>query len=245
MIAIQKNSNLFIFKKVNPVLLFCALSSIYFFLTSCAYNVRRYNYHKNNFNSQGYYCNDTLFFTEIYIKDKTHPFSNYTNLALIFPNKDTLSLENISLEWLSHNLIEKKFPTQKGPQTYHYETRYGINMKIADYVPHPPKRYLGWKISEIRVFYNDCLGMVTIIKNNKLACVLFYPFQNGYPGNDKYYQNYLNQYKIPPCKKPQVFFLNKQTKETYQMPLTEAQLIKLFGQPDKKIKDNERRILWP
>lgn len=245
MITSQKNSNQFIFKKVNAVLLFCALSFIFLFLTSCANTVRRYYSHENDFKSQGYFYRDTLYFSEIYIKDKSYPFSNYTNLALIFPNKDTLSLENISLEWLIANIYEKKFPTEKGPQTYHYENRFGFNIKMADYVPPPPKRYFGWKISEIRVFYNDCMGIITIVKNNKLACILLYPFQNGYPGNEKNYKNYLSRNKYSRCKIPQVILLNKQTKETYQMPLTEEQLIKLFGQPDKKIKDYERRTLWP
>ena len=108
MITNQKNSSLFIFKKVNTVLLICTLSFIPLFLTSCAFNVRRYNYHKNNFNSQGYYCYNTLYFTEIYIKDKSYPFTNYTNTELIFPTGDTLSLDKLSLQWLSHNLIEKK-----------------------------------------------------------------------------------------------------------------------------------------
>lgn len=245
MIASQKNSTLFIFKKVNAFLLVCVFSFFSIFFISCVSNVRRYYSNKNDLKSQGYFYNDTLYFSEIYIKDKSFSFSNYTNLALIFHTKDTLSLENIRLQWLIDNLTEKKFPTQKGPQTYHYENRFGFNMKIADYIPAPPKRYLGWKISEIRVFYDDCLGLITIVKDNKLACVLLYPFQNGYPGYKKNYQDNLSQNKKPSCKKPQVLLLNKQTKETYQMPLTESQLIKLFGKPDRKIKDYERRILWP
>jgi hypothetical protein len=176
--------------------------------------------------AQGHYYNDTHFITEIVLGTRAHPYSDSLKISFVTSKNDTIKVEDISIDWLKTNMTEKMFSPRR--DTFSIEER-PFKHKVYTTIGGKPKRYYSWKTDSIQIFYNECWGLEIITQKQKISSIYLYPSQ--IPGIEQNIEliNQCNQ-----LKEKQIKFSQGMMKPYYDLPCTEAELLELFGTPQKK-----------